>query len=255
MSYAYDYDTSDETAPRIPRPAPFALDQFIDDPSLPTLQAADARQRHLFHRDYFYMLPPTPWEPFATASSITAVPAARHEQLIGVRKIVADRQLSSPYEYPYQIFAEIYPEGNDGTHPATIILTTMGSQPANTSITPIRSEHDVLAGYERYSVANWDGYDAEPIALETIAATRTFLSLLPQTFGDPDIAPGSDGTIGLEWRLTDRPLRKLFIDIGPGKVWKGFWRKASSEHKVLPEKLITNDTVHELASLFRELEV
>ena len=112
---------------------------------------------------------------------------------------------------------------------------------------------DLLAGYERYASANWDGRDADPITRTTLAAGRWFLRLLPDTLGAPDIAPGADGTIGLEWSFKDRPLRKLFIDIGPGSVWSGYWRRASGERATLPSRDIDDDTERVLTSLFDDL--
>ena len=106
----------------------------------------------------------------------------------------------------------------------------------------IASNADPLAGYERYASPNWDGFDAEPIARATLASARRFLGLLPDTLGAPDIAPGADGTIGLEWSFTDGQLRKLFIDIGPGNVWSGYWRLASGERETLPHRQIDEDT-------------
>lgn len=112
---------------------------------------------------------------------------------------------------------------------------------------------DPFVGYERYDLANWDGYGADPITTETLSAARVFLQMLPRTLGDPDIAPGADGAIGLEWAFNNRPLRKLFIDIGPGHVWSGFWRRATGEKGILPTVAIDPDTKHYLAKLFNEL--
>ncbi len=110
-----------------------------------------------------------------------------------------------------------------------------------------------LAGYEAYAQSNWDGYDAEPIMPETLSAARFFLSMLPKTLGEPDIAPGADGTIGLEWSFSDRPLRKLFIDIGPGTVWGGYWRRANGETQIIPATPIVSDTKHALKEHFDKL--
>lgn len=113
--------------------------------------------------------------------------------------------------------------------------------------------HDPLAGYEVYDRPNWDGYDAEPIAAETLSAARYFLTLLPGTLGEPDIAPGGDGTIGLEWSFADRTLRKLFIDVGPGAVWGGYWRRSSGEKRTIPPSPIDADTKRVLKELFEKL--
>ncbi len=114
---------------------------------------------------------------------------------------------------------------------------------------------DPLAGYECYAEANWDCYGAEPISAETVESARQLLQMLPDTLGQPHIAPGSDGTVGLEWVHTDGPLRKLYIDVGPGKVWGGYWRRASSERRTIPAKPIDATTEAELADLFADLNV
>ena len=112
---------------------------------------------------------------------------------------------------------------------------------------------DPLAHFGKYSTPNWDGYDAEPIGQETIDAARSFLRMLPDTFGGPDIAPGSDGTIGLEWVFADGPLRKLFVDIGPASVWSAYWRRASGERGGLPHEKITSQTKDVLEKVFKDL--
>lgn len=87
-----------------------------------------------------------------------------------------------------------------------------------------------LAGYDRYSLPNWDGHGAEPILPETIAATRSLLRILPSTFGEPDVAPAADGTIGLEWVPEAGSLRKLFIDVGPRTIWRAYWKRSNGTH-------------------------
>jgi hypothetical protein len=128
--------------------------------------------------------------------------------------------------------------------------STMPSKPTRDVLYPT---NDPLRGYERYSVPNWDGYDAEPISAETISAARSFLKMLPTRLGSPDIAPGSDGTIGFEWIFEDQKTRKLFIDIGPGRVWSGYWRKNSGANKTLAAKKISGLTPVDIAVLLAEL--
>lgn len=141
-----------------------------------------------------------------------------------------------------------------GTFSAVTLTTVCNNAASITGKIATPALPDPLAGYEQYATRNWDGYDADPISPATLRTARTFLRVMPRTFGMPDIAPGSDGTIGLEWQFSNRSLRKLFIDIGPGGVWKGFWRKVTDEHKVLQERSIGQDTAHELARLFKELD-
>jgi hypothetical protein len=112
---------------------------------------------------------------------------------------------------------------------------------------------DPLMGYERYAAANWDGYGADAISPETLAAARRFFRMLPATFGAPEIAPGSNGTIALEWSFKNKPLRKLFIDIGPGQIWSAYWRRATGEKSTLPRKPIRAGTKDVLTKLFQQL--
>jgi hypothetical protein len=110
-----------------------------------------------------------------------------------------------------------------------------------------------LVGYEAYARPDWDGYEAEPIMPETTRAAERFLSMLPNSLGEPDVTPGADGTIGLEWSFTDRSLRKLFIDIGPGAVWGGYWRRVTGEKQIIPAAPIDAHTKRALKELFEKL--
>jgi len=53
--------------------------------------------------------------------------------------------------------------------------------------------------YEKCSVANWDGYNAQPISREAFFEASKLLRILPNSFPVPDIGPEPDGGIGLEW--------------------------------------------------------
>jgi hypothetical protein len=76
---------------------------------------------------------------------------------------------------------------------------------------------DPLTAFEAYDISNWDGYDADPIAPETVSAARAFWLLLTMELQPADIAPGGDGTIGFEWR-TGSPGHRTHIEfaVGPG---------------------------------------
>jgi hypothetical protein len=116
-------------------------------------------------------------------------------------------------------------------------------------------QQDTLTSrFSRYNKANWDGYGAAPITPETIRAARRFLRMLPSVFGEPEMAPGSDGIIAMEWLFEDEhPLRKLFIDVGPGNVWSVYFRRADGKKGTMPEEPITADTKIKLEALFAQL--
>lgn len=84
---------------------------------------------------------------------------------------------------------------------------------------------DRFASFQKYTKSNWDGYGADPISKETMIAASDFLNFTEGLLDEPEIAPGSDGTIGFEWLYSSGPLAKLFIDIGVGRRWTVYWRK------------------------------
>jgi hypothetical protein len=78
---------------------------------------------------------------------------------------------------------------------------------------------DDFSEYEALDERGWDGYDAEPITAETVIAARRFNDRWPRSVRSPDIAPGSDGTIGFEWRLgKDESRTTIQIEVGPGDI-------------------------------------
>ena len=112
---------------------------------------------------------------------------------------------------------------------------------------------DLLSGYEAYGAPNWDGYGSEPIMPETVDAARSFLKLLPPHFGQPEVSPASDGTIGLEWVRDTGPFRKLFIDVGPGKTWHAYWRLADGRTDKLRNQKIDKNTAKILEDIASKL--
>jgi hypothetical protein len=94
--------------------------------------------------------------------------------------------------------------------------------------------------WEQYQVADWDGFGAEPISEATIAAARDLYGKLPPTYTAPEMAPGPDGTIGFEWVFEAGPVRKLFIDVGPDRVWSAYWRLADGRTGTRPRGPVTS---------------
>jgi hypothetical protein len=74
---------------------------------------------------------------------------------------------------------------------------------------------DPLASCAECSMPGWDGFDAEPISADTIAAARRALRLIPKAYGEAWIAPATDGTIGFEFGSFEAGWIN-WVDIGPG---------------------------------------
>jgi hypothetical protein len=86
---------------------------------------------------------------------------------------------------------------------------------------------DRFTEYEAYDISDWDGYGAELITAATVACARSFYEMLPRGHVDPDVAPGSDGTIGLEWAIDQQGERQyVFVDIGPNERFQARLIKA-----------------------------
>jgi hypothetical protein len=134
---------------------------------------------------------------------------------------------------------------------ATCVVTSRTS--SSSAVSSFLGLDDPFAGYDKYSMPNWDGYDADPITEETINAARYFLKLLPKQFAKPAIAPGGDGGIGFEWLTNTGPFRKLYIDIGPGRTWRAYWRLADGTTGTIPTQKIDRATQFQVADLFKRL--
>ncbi len=62
--------------------------------------------------------------------------------------------------------------------------------------------------------AGWDGGEAEPVNVEVFATARDFLKTLPVAFPSPEVAPGEEGTISLDWFPT--PDSNFSVLVYPG---------------------------------------
>lgn len=69
----------------------------------------------------------------------------------------------------------------------------------------------LLAGFESYQVPGWDGDEAEPVTVEALDRARELLDALPDWMPDPDVAPGADGSIGLDWS-------QILVDVYAGNI-------------------------------------
>jgi hypothetical protein len=114
---------------------------------------------------------------------------------------------------------------------------------------------DPLEGYEQYQIEDWDGFGAEPITASTLACARRLMQVIPTSLGYPDIAPAADGTIALEWIPDDatHKLDKLFLDIGPGEVWRAYWMLRTGQFGRLPQAGFSEASKTVLELLFNDL--
>jgi hypothetical protein len=73
-------------------------------------------------------------------------------------------------------------------------------------------ESDILDVQKQCSSGGWDGYNAEPISLETAKNLILFYreKISPLNVLNPEISPSSDGFLGLEW-ISDYQDRILIV--------------------------------------------
>ncbi|MDZ7585797.1 MAG: hypothetical protein U0938_13355 [Thiobacillus sp.] len=67
--------------------------------------------------------------------------------------------------------------------------------------------------YQECSQANWDGYEAMPVAVETYELAYRFLEALPLGTSAPTLGAEPDGHIAFEWFQS--PRRMLSVSISP----------------------------------------
>lgn len=63
----------------------------------------------------------------------------------------------------------------------------------------------------RYSTANWDGYDAEPVSGEACRQALKLISDFPKSFSEADIAPDTEGNVVLEWIVSNEERASLTV--------------------------------------------
>jgi hypothetical protein len=91
----------------------------------------------------------------------------------------------------------------------------------------VTEDCDLLWDFLEYMSPDWDGFGAIAISLDTIENARRLLDLSDPSLPTPDIAPGADGTIGFEWIFEGRPIKKVYIDVGPGDRFRAYRRLSS----------------------------
>jgi hypothetical protein len=133
----------------------------------------------------------------------------------------------------------------DTTDPIPVALET--DSPLDPSIVTTLKE------YEQLKEKNWDGYDGDPITKETLDYARKILRAMPKTLGLPEISPGADGSVALEWHPVIGLVRKLFLDIGPGEHWRAYWKQRDGKFDRMTRSGFDKDTKRTLERLFQDL--
>ena len=184
------------------------------------------------------------------------------------RQVSAGYSLAGLFGLPAQFIVDPHTNLADPQSNVTnvfVVWTSIenSSAPANLKKLPAEGEvvllskaraKNCLSTYtQKYSMQNWDGYNADPINQATIDAAELILANLPSAFGSPDIAPGADGSIGFEWIIEAGPLRKLYIDIGPGNFWSIYCRRSNGDSKTVSRKEVDHSLKSDLESLLAEL--
>ncbi|NTW16996.1 MAG: hypothetical protein HGA41_06000 [Syntrophaceae bacterium] len=72
---------------------------------------------------------------------------------------------------------------------------------------------DLSLIFEECRVANWDGYDAEPVSEDAYESAVQFLKALPLGTATPAIGAEPDGHLTMEWYRS--PRRTLSVSISP----------------------------------------
>jgi len=79
------------------------------------------------------------------------------------------------------------------------------------------NDSSYLKGFEQFMAPQWDGEEAKAVSRKDLKFARTLLEQIsPYLPGSPDAAPGTDGSICMEW-IVNGPSgqKKVFIDVTP----------------------------------------
>jgi hypothetical protein len=80
------------------------------------------------------------------------------------------------------------------------------------------NDSSFLKGFEQFMAPEWDGDEAKAVSKKDLKFARTLLErIAPYLPGAPDAAPGTDGSICMEW-IASGPSgqKKVFVDVTPG---------------------------------------
>ena len=79
------------------------------------------------------------------------------------------------------------------------------------------NESSYLKGFEQFTTPGWDGDEAKAVSKKDLIFARTLLEqTAPYLPSAPDAAPGTDGSICMEWIASGPSGRKkVFVDVTP----------------------------------------
>lgn len=114
---------------------------------------------------------------------------------------------------------------------------------------------DALAGFEHYTEDDWDGQGASRIQDATIEVARRIISGLLPPLQKPEIAPGADGSIGMEWVWDLNGTKaKVFIDVGPGQQAVIYYRLPTGERSERQFAEVNDDVLNYMHHVFERVE-
>lgn len=74
-----------------------------------------------------------------------------------------------------------------------------------------KSFEELQMVFQDCRAANWDGYQAEPVTLETINLAKQFIEAMPLGAPSPSVGAEPDGQITLEWYRSPRQILSVSV--------------------------------------------
>ncbi len=70
---------------------------------------------------------------------------------------------------------------------------------------------EIERSWRTHSKTGWDGYDAEPVSVDSANGALRIINALPDHITSPNVVPEPDGIIALEWSDSDRKTFALSL--------------------------------------------
>lgn len=93
----------------------------------------------------------------------------------------------------------------------------------DSSVVVARRFWDLEDAFFASRAANWDGYGASPVAVETFERARWFLAAIPEAWPSPEVAPEPDGALAFEWARGRRWVFSVSVDPGGRLSYAGLF--------------------------------